>query len=230
MRILTKGMLFVPLITAVCIAQVSYAKKEDSLELNKSCVKLYPLAAGDTDADLISLYTQMCDKTNRKNQALLSGLQIQIAQKYQAQGYNLKALQAVAQLRNQNISTPEMTEAEFLAGTAISQNALNHMRTVELHSLSEEAYQPAKVLADTIRFAQPVVQNRETAFSENAYNKKKSNKKAPQKIAAVKKTKAEAPKSAAAKAPKTNRTTAPAVKESAEKASNSSPFETFNKK
>ena len=229
MRILTKGMLFVPLITAVCIAQVSYAKKEDSLELNKSCVKLYPLAAGDTDADLISLYTQMCDKTNRKNQALLSGLQIQIAQKYQAQGYNLKALQAVAQLRNQNISTPEMTEAEFLAGTAISQSALNHMRTVELHSLSEEAYQPAKVLADTIRFAQPVVQNRETV-SENTYNKKKSNKKAPPKTAAVKKNKAEAPKSAAAKAPKTNRTTAPAVKESAEKASNSSPFETFNKK
>lgn len=229
MRILTKGMLFVPMITAVCIAQVSYAKKEDSLELNKSCVKLYPLAAGDTDADLISLYTQMCDKNNRKNQALLSGLQIQIAQKYQAQGYNLKALQAVAQLRNQNISTPEMTEAEFLAGTAISQNALNHMRTVELHSLSEEAYQPAKVLADTIRFAQPVAQNRETV-SENAYNKKKLNKKAPPKIAAVKKTKAEAPKSAAVKAPKTNRTTAPAVKESAEKASNSSPFETFNKK
>lgn len=229
MRILTKGMLFVPLITAVCIAQVSYAKKEDSLELNKSCIKLYPLAAGDTDADLISLYTQMCDKNNRKNQALLSGLQIQIAQKYQAQGYNLKALQAVAQLRNQNISTPEMTEAEFLAGTAISQSALNHMRTVELHSLSEEAYQPAKVLADTIRFAQPVVQNRETV-SENTYNKKKSNKKAPPKTAAVKKNKAEAPKSAAAKAPKTNRTTAPIVKESAGKTSNLSPFETFNNK
>ncbi|RZG66889.1 hypothetical protein EXE25_09425 [Acinetobacter bouvetii] len=229
MHILTKGMLFVPMITAVCIAQVSYAKKEDSLELNKSCIKLYPLADGDTDADLISLYTQMCDKNNRKNQALLSGLQIQIAQKYQAQGYNLKALQAVAQLRNQNISTPEMTEAEFLAGTAISQNALNHMRTVELHSLSEEAYQPAKVLADTIRFAQPVVQNRATV-SENAYNKKKSNKKTPPKTAAVKKTKAETPKSAAAKASKTNRTTAPAVKESAEKTSNSSPFETFNKK
>lgn len=229
MRILTKGMLFVPMITAVCIAQVSYAKKEDSLELNKSCIKLYPLAAGDTDADLISLYTQMCDKNNRKNQALLSGLQIQIAQKYQAQGYNLKALQAVAQLRNQNISTPEMTEAEFLAGTAISQSALNHMRTVELHSLSEEAYQPAKVLADTIRFAQPVVQNRETV-SENAYNKKKSNKKAPPKTAAVKKNKAETPKSAAAKASKTNRTTAPIVKESAGKTSNLSPFETFNKK
>ncbi|QXW24521.1 hypothetical protein KXJ74_08830 [Acinetobacter johnsonii] len=229
MRILTKGMLFVPMITAVCIAQVSYAKKEDSLELNKSCIKLYPLAAGDTDADLISLYTQMCDKNNRKNQALLSGLQIQIAQKYQAQGYNLKALQAVAQLRNQNISTPEMTEAEFLAGTAISQSALNHMRTVELHSLSEEAYQPAKVLADTIRFAQPVVQNRETV-SENTYNKKKSNKKAPPKTAAVKKNKAEAPKSAAAKAPKTNRTTAPIVKESAGKTSNLSPFETFNNK
>lgn len=229
MRILTKGMLFVPMITAVCIAQVSYAKKEDSLELNKSCIKLYPLAAGDTDADLISLYTQMCDKNNRKNQALLSGLQIQIAQKYQAQGYNLKALQAVAQLRNQNISTPEMTEAEFLAGTAISQSALNHMRTVELHSLSEEAYQPAKVLADTIRFAQPVVQNKETV-SENAYNKKKSNKKAPPKTAAVKKNKAETPKSAAAKASKTNRTTAPIVKESAGKTSNLSPFETFNKK
>lgn len=228
MHIMTKGMIFIPMLTVVCMTQASHAKKEDTAEIKKSCAKIYPLAAGDSDADLISLYSQACDKKNRKNPEQLAQLQIQIAQKYQALGQNLKALQTVNQLRNQNINTPELTDIVFLAGTAISQNALNQMRTVELRALSVETYASAKLLAETIYFAQPTVP--ENAAAAEYPNKKKSSKKTAEKNTAYKKTKTEATKSIAPKAVKTSKA---AAKEPVLKASNSSsasPFDTFNKK
>ena len=82
------------------------------------------MAIGDTDPELIDLYTQICDKKNYKNQEMITQLSIQIAQKYQTLGQNLKALQLIDSLRKRNIDSQEMTDITFLASIAISQNSL----------------------------------------------------------------------------------------------------------
>lgn len=233
MRILTKGIFFMPLIAIACAAQISHAKKDDSIELSRSCLKAYPLAAGEADVELISLYSQLCDKKNKQDAEKQARLKIDIAQQYQSLGNNLKALQAVSQLRGQNIDTPQMTDIAFLAGAGIAQTALNQMRTAELRSLSEDVYPVAKNLADTIRFAQPVAQMNPDKIGTEAASKKKSAKKSSPAAAGgtTRKSKPEIVKNTAPKALKVNKTAS--VKEAAVKVSdsaNASPFETFNKK
>lgn len=234
MFIFPKGMSFMPLIAIIFVMQASYAKTDASAEISKSCIKANPLAAGDTSAELIDLYTQLCDKKNKQNLEQLTDFKISIAQNYQENGNNLKALQALNQLRSLNINTPKMTDIEFLAGTAISQNALNHMRTVELRSISENNYQPAKELAETIRYAQPVIlSQKDKAYSEPT-SKKKSAKKTS--VSSSKgssnKKKAETGKISASKLLKTSSTAAPAKEQilKASAASSASPFDAFNKK
>jgi hypothetical protein len=233
MRILTKGIFFMPLIAIACAAQISHAKKDDSIELSRSCLKTYSLAAGEADVELISLYSQLCDKKNKQDAEKQARLKIDIAQQYQSLGNNLKALQAVSQLRGQNIDTPQMTDIAFLAGAGIAQTALNQMRTAELRSLSEDVYPAAKNLADTIRFAQPVAQMNPDKIGTEAASKKKSAKKSSPAAAGgtARKSKPEIVKNTAPKALKVNKTVP--VKEAAVKVSdsaNTSPFETFNKK
>lgn len=233
MHILKKGIVLIPVIAAALIAQASFAM-EKPLELKKSCIKDNPLADGDSDPELIGLYSQICDKKNKKNNELMTDLYIQAAQKYQELGYSLKALQAVNQLRKQNINRQELTDVEFLAGIAISQNALNYMRTVELRALTDTAYAPAKKLAETVRFAQPAPDSSELRALEKANKLKASktyayvkNSGATQKIRSAGAVKtgsvkvAKASKPAAGKAP-------PAVKTF--NASSSSPFDSLNKK
>lgn len=225
MHILKKGIVIIPMIAAAFITQVSFAA-DHPVELKKSCIKNNPLAAGDSDPALIALYTQICD--NNKNQQLANDLNIQIAQKYQALGHNLKALQMANQLRNQNINTPEITDVTFLAGIAISQNALNHMRTAELRSLTEMAYAPAKQLAETVRFAQPTVDiSKAPAKIKSLHAKSAENKSTAKKL-----KKANAIKTSTVKSQKTSK---PAVaKESMmvknTNSSSASPFDTLNKK
>ena len=233
MFILPKGVYFIPFTAIFFMMQASYAKTERPAEISKSCIKANPLAAGDTNAELIELYTQLCDKKNKQNVEQLTDFKIAIAQNYQEHGNNLKALQALNQLRSLNINTPQMTDIEFLAGTSISQHALNQMRSVELRPISESNYQPAKELAESIHYAQPVISVKKgTEYSEPLLKKKATKKTSVGSAnSGIKKKKAESEKNIAPKSLKTANAAAqkePISKASA--ASNASPFDAFNKK
>ena len=71
MQIFKNGVLFISLIVATFTMQTIFAK-EAPLELKKACLKNNPLAIGDTDPELIDLYTQICDKKNYANLNFLS--------------------------------------------------------------------------------------------------------------------------------------------------------------
>ncbi len=73
--------------------------------MKKSCLKDYPLAVGDTDPEIIGFYNQLCDKKNKKNENLKNQIFVDIATKYQANGYNLKALQAVNHAARKELSS-----------------------------------------------------------------------------------------------------------------------------
>ena len=97
------------------VSQFTFAD-ENRIELKKGCIKDYPLVADETDPDLLNIYSQICDKKNKKNIELKNELFIQAAQKFQQLGKNLKALQLVESLRKQNIQHTALTDVTFLAG------------------------------------------------------------------------------------------------------------------
>ncbi|WP_227865771.1 MULTISPECIES: hypothetical protein [Acinetobacter] len=231
---MNKYNLILTFVLTASLMQFSFAK-DQTQEISKSCLKDYPVAAGDTDAELINFYNQLCDKGNRKNDVLKQELSLKIAQRYQGLGYNLKALEVINQLRSQNVSSRELTDVTFLAGVSIAQNALNQMRSTELRSLTETSYAPAKQLAETIRFAQPTVEK--PLESEDESFKSKSNKSSKSSLKSTTQSKRNKSTVSADKPskPKTvAKTTAtvkkeqPAVK-SAPAHSGSSPFASLNK-
>ena len=133
------------------VSQFTFAD-ENRIELKKGCIKDYPLVADETDPDLLNIYSQICDKKNKKNIELKNELFIQAAQKFQQLGKNLKALQLVDSLRKQNIQHTALTDVTFLAGVGIAQNSLQHMRNNELRYLSPEmTYPAAKQFSESIR-------------------------------------------------------------------------------
>ena len=135
----------------VMISQFTFAD-ENRIELKKGCIKDYPLVADETDLDLLNIYSQICDKKNKKNIELKNELFIQAAQKFQQLGKNLKALQLVDSLRKQNIQHTALTDVTFLAGVGIAQSSLQHMRNNELRYLSPEmTYPAAKQFSESIR-------------------------------------------------------------------------------
>ena len=133
------------------VSQFTFAD-ENRIELKKGCIKDYPLVADETDPDLLNIYSQICDKKNKKNIELKNELFIQAAQKFQQLGKNLKALQLVESLRKQNIQHTALTDVTFLAGVGIAQSSLQHMRNNELRYLSPEmTYPAAKQFSESIR-------------------------------------------------------------------------------
>jgi hypothetical protein len=135
----------------IMVSQFTFAD-ENRIELKKGCIKDYPLVADETDPDLLNIYSQICDKKNKKNIELKNELFIQAAQKFQQLGKNLKALQLVESLRKQNIQHTALTDVTFLAGVGIAQNSLQHMRNNELRYLSPEmTYPAAKQFSESIR-------------------------------------------------------------------------------
>nr|MCG4642121.1 hypothetical protein [Bifidobacterium bifidum] len=81
------------------------------------------LVSSELDSNLINIYSQICDKKNKKNVVLQNELLIQAAQQYQKLGHNLKALQLVDSLRKQNIQHTALTDISFLAGVDIANKA-----------------------------------------------------------------------------------------------------------
>lgn len=228
--ILKKINVLFPLILATCFTQIASAKDEVA-SVKKSCLKDYPLAVGDTDLEIIGYYNQLCDKKNKKNEALKNELMVDLAKKYQTTGYNLKALQVVNLLRSKNYHSPDLTDVTFLAGVSISHNALNQMRSNEGRTLDENTYSPAKVLADNIRYIQPSMnKSQNTTADSRDKNEPVSNVK-PKRTAPAKAKRTTSTKSNSVKQKKTTTTAVkrPAAPPTRQRTSGASPFDTLKK-
>ena len=152
---MNKNIFFIPLIVMISVSQFTFANQKP-VELKKGCMKDYPLVTGETDQDLLNIYSQICDKKNKKNIALQNELLIQAAQKYQQLGKNLKALQLIESLGQQNVQRTALTDIAFLAGVGIAESSLQHMRSNEMRYLSAQTtYPAAKKLSESIYTSLP---------------------------------------------------------------------------
>ena len=141
------------LMMAVCTMSLM---QTHAATLKKSCLKAYPLANGDTDPEILQQYEQLCAKPTQKDLNLQREIKANIAQLYLDRGLHLKALQAVDQLNRENYTTRQLTDITFLSGVAISNKAVNYMRSTEIRPLTEETYAITKVFNDNVRLSQPV--------------------------------------------------------------------------
>lgn len=152
---MNKYKFFIPLLVMLSVSPFTFAS-EKILELKKSCIQDYPVVRDETDPDLLNIYRLLCDKKNKKNMQLKNELSIQAAQRFQAMGKNLKALQWVEELRQQNVQRRELTDVAFLAGVGIADSNLQYMRNHEMRYLNAEStYPAAKKLSDHIQIALP---------------------------------------------------------------------------
>ena len=125
----------------------------DEIKLKKSCLKDYPEVVGESNPELLSIYSQLCDKKNKDNK---NSILILAAQKFQQMGKSNKAMQIVSYLETQNIQSNELTDVKFLSGVSLVHDALNKMRNNEMRYLSEDGTYPvAKSLSDAIKQAAP---------------------------------------------------------------------------
>lgn len=145
------------------------------VKLKKKCVKEYPLVEGEIDQSLLGIYAQICDKKNSGNK---NNLLIQAAQQYQQLGRNLKALQLVNDLHNQNIQSTVLTDLQFMAGSKIANSAIIQMRTKEMRYLtSDQTYPVAKELIDSINTTKPAPVLTTVITSDNEKSSIKSTKR-----------------------------------------------------
>lgn len=129
---------------------------EKIIELKKSCIQDYPVVRDETDLELLTIYRQLCDRKNKQNIELKNELSIQAAQRFQALGKYLQALQWVEELRQQNIQRRELTDVAFLAGIGITESNLQYMRNHEMRYLNAEStYPAAKKLSAHIQMSLP---------------------------------------------------------------------------
>lgn len=142
------AILFTSLLVSSVLTTSAFAN-----DLKRSCVKDNPLVAGETDATLIQIYAQACDKKNKDN---VNGYLAQAAQRFQQIGKNYKALQIVNDLNAQNVQHSSLTDVKFLAGVAIANEALVQIREKEVRYLSDEGYGSAITLSDAVKKAKPL--------------------------------------------------------------------------
>lgn len=222
------------------VSQFTFAD-ENRIELKKGCIQNNPLVADETDPDLLNIYSQICDKKNKKNIELKNELFIQAAQKFQQLGKNLKALQLIDSLRKQNIQHTALTDVTFLAGVGIAQSSLQHMRNNELRYLSPEiTYPAAKQFSESIRTSLGILdastsKSASKVEMQNTTKNKKSIKETSRKLSSShyssnKKTQFSRTKSMNPPPVKTSvKTTTAAIKpqNTTSTASGSSPFSSF---
>ena len=144
------SILFTAFLLCSTFGSMAYANE---VELKRSCVKDNPLVAGETDATLLQIYAQVCDKKNKDNK---NGYLAQAAQQFQKIGRNDKALRLVNELNANNIQHPSLTDVKFLAGVGIANEALAQMRGAEVRYLTDETYAPAIALNDAVKKARPL--------------------------------------------------------------------------
>lgn len=90
-------------------------------------------------------------------------------------GSHLKALNLIDQLHRQQQYNQTLTDLSFMAGIAISSNALQQMRSTEVRALNETTYPQAKLLAENIQFAKPALAPVE--FKSHTVSNTKNSKK-----------------------------------------------------
>ena len=111
------------------------------------------MVEGETNPELLAVYSQLCDKKNKDNK---NKLLVSAAEKFQQIGKNDKAIQIVNYLETQNIQSNELTDVKFLAGIGLASDALSKMRTREMRYLTEDkTYPVAKSFTDAVRQAMP---------------------------------------------------------------------------
>ena len=147
--LLKNSILFTAFLLCSTFGSMAYANE---VELKRSCVKDNPLVAGETDATLLQIYAQVCDKKNKDNK---NGYLAQAAQQFQKIGRNDKALRLVNELNANNIQHPSLTDVKFLAGVGIANEALAQMRGAEVRYLTDETYAPAIALNNAVKKARP---------------------------------------------------------------------------
>lgn len=141
------GLVFATSVTSV----ISHAG--DEIKLKRSCLKDYPEVVGESNPELLSIYSQLCDKKNKDNK---NSFLIMAAQKFQQLGKNNKAIQIVSYLETQNIQSNELTDVKFLSGIGLAHDALNKMRNNEMRYLTEDVTYPvAKSFSEEIKHAAP---------------------------------------------------------------------------
>ncbi|WP_296281793.1 hypothetical protein [uncultured Acinetobacter sp.] len=141
------GFVFATSVTSV----ISHAG--DEIKLKRSCLKDYPEVVGESNPELLSIYSQLCDKKNKDNK---NSFLIMAAQKFQQMGKNNKAIQIVSYLETQNIQSNELTDVKFLSGIGLAHDALNKMRNNEMRYLTEDVTYPvAKSFSEEIKHAAP---------------------------------------------------------------------------
>ena len=151
-QVLKKYYLILPTFVLLTVTPFAFAAAEEGISLKNKCIKDYPLVNGETDHDLLSLYAQICDSKNKKNDELKNKLLVQAASRYLELGKSYKALQLVEELNARNINHTSLTDTRFLAGVSIANTALNHMRQEEMRYLSADlTYPPAKELSNLVR-------------------------------------------------------------------------------
>ena len=155
MRLILKKNMSSILVLMMAVCTMSLMQTH-AATLKKSCLKAYPLANGDTDPEILQQYEQLCAKPTQKDLNLQREIKANIAQLYLDRGLHLKALQAVDQLNRENYTTRQLTDITFLSGVAISNKAVNYMRSTEIRPLTEETYAITKVFNDNVRLSQPV--------------------------------------------------------------------------
>ena len=181
-----------------------WASAED-VKLKRACLKDYPLAQGVSDAQLIGIYAQVCDKKNKDNR---NAYLIQAAQRFQQLGMNERAMSLVNQLESQQVRSNSLTDTKFLVGAQLANNALLQMRTQQSRTLlASSTYPAAKTLIQNIENTAP----KNTPTAQAAAAKPSTQAVAKRRLKSYKKPVA---KSVAKPAPKSNATpkAAPAAK------------------
>lgn len=187
----------------------------DEIKLKKSCIKDYPEVVGESNPELLSIYSQLCDKKNKDNK---NSILILAAQKFQQMGKNNKAMQIVSYLETQNIQSNELTDVKFLSGIGLAHDALNKMRNNEMRYLSEDGTYPvAKSLSDAIKQAAPSSVLVEKQQEVNTATVKTSKSTRP--VRSVRST-----KSSVRKAATPAKSTAPAKPKPTTNSANQNPF------
>lgn len=73
-QVLKKYYLILPTFVLLAVTPFTFAAAEEGISLKNKCIKDYPLVNGETDHNLLSLYAQICDSKNKKNDELKNKL------------------------------------------------------------------------------------------------------------------------------------------------------------
>ena len=172
-------MLFFIGINSISLSQAQTTESEP-VKLKKSCIKKNPLAEGQSDQELLSLFKQVCD--NEDNAAQENNLLAKAAMRFYQINQPVKAIELANQLQQKNVRGSLITDVLFLSSVSIANSSLQQMRSQEMRYLTNDlTYPPAKKLSENINNSMPapdVMSFKNTVESNNfSDNDRKSTKR-----------------------------------------------------